>query len=186
MRIFTEKARGRNARAAVDSRRRLRHGHTRAGSRLRALVCRRNRLRHGRAGLQKSLYAPFPAALEDCYLALLWLKENGEKYGMRRDKIFVGGNSAGGGMTAALTLYARDKGEVNIAFQMPLYPMLDDRPTKLQRTTTLRSGTQNRTSPRGSCISATTTVRTGSRNTPRPRARRTFPVCRRRSRSLAV
>ena len=53
---------------------------------------------------KKSLYAPFPAALEDCYLALLWLKENGEKYGMRRDKIFVGGNSAGGGMTAALTL----------------------------------------------------------------------------------
>lgn len=81
----------------------------------------------------KSLYAPFPAALEDCYLALLWLKENGEKYGMRRDKIFVGGNSAGGGMTAALTLYARDRGEVNIAFQMPLYPMLDDRPTETSK-----------------------------------------------------
>ena len=82
---------------------------------------------------KKSLYAPFPAALEDCYLALLWLKENGEKYGMRRDKIFVGGNSAGGGMTAALTLYARDRGEVNIAFQMPLYPMLDDRPTETSK-----------------------------------------------------
>ena len=82
---------------------------------------------------KKSLYAPFPAALEDCYLALLWLKENGEKYGMRRDKIFVGGNSAGGGMTAALTLYARDRGEVNIAFQMPLYPMLDDRDTETSR-----------------------------------------------------
>lgn len=52
---------------------------------------------------------------------------------MRRDKIFVGGNSAGGGMTAALTLYARDRGEVNIAFQMPLYPMLDDRPTKTSK-----------------------------------------------------
>lgn len=82
---------------------------------------------------KKSLYVPFPAALEDCYLALLWLKENGEKYGMRRDKIFVGGNSAGGGMTAALTLYARDRGEVNIAFQMPLYPMLDDRPTETSK-----------------------------------------------------
>lgn len=52
---------------------------------------------------------------------------------MRRDKIFVGGNSAGGGMTAALTLYARDRGEVNIAFQMPLYPMLDDRPTETSK-----------------------------------------------------
>ena len=129
---------------------------------------------------KKSLYAPFPAALEDCYLALLWLKENGEKYGMRRDKIFVGGNSAGGGMTAALTLYARDRGEVNIAFQMPLYPMLDARP-RLQKTTTRPSGTRSRTSPRGSSIWAATTARTESRNTPRPRARRTFPVCRRRS-----
>jgi len=31
------------------------------------------------------------------------------------------------GSTAAVCLYARDKGEVNIAFQLPLYPMLDDR-----------------------------------------------------------
>lgn len=130
---------------------------------------------------KKSLYAPFPAALEDCYLALLWLKENGKKYGMRRDKIFVGGNSAGGGMTAALTLYARDKGEVNIAFQMPLYPISTTARPRLQKTTTRRSGTQNRTSPRGSCISATTTARTGSRNTPHPRARPIFPVCRRHS-----
>ncbi|MGN0545474.1 MAG: alpha/beta hydrolase [Acutalibacteraceae bacterium] len=82
---------------------------------------------------KKSLYAPFPAALDDCYLALLWLKNNGERYGMSPDKIFVGGNSAGGGLTAALTIYARDKGEVNVAFQMPLYPMLDDRPTETSR-----------------------------------------------------
>ena len=39
----------------------------------------------------------------------------------------VGGESAGGGLTAALTLYARVKAEVNIAYQMPLYPMIDDR-----------------------------------------------------------
>src|SRR3546814_17879534 len=35
--------------------------------------------------------------------------------------------SAGGGLTAALTLLARDRGDVNIAFQIPLYPMIDDR-----------------------------------------------------------
>lgn len=74
-----------------------------------------------------SLVAPYPAALNDCYSALLWLKENGEAYGMRSDQIFVGGNSAGGGLCAAVTLMARDKGEINIAFQMPLYPMIDDR-----------------------------------------------------------
>lgn len=71
--------------------------------------------------------APYPAALNDCYAALLWLKDNGADYGMRDDQIFVGGNSAGGGLTAAVSLYARDMNEVSIAFQMPLYPMLDDR-----------------------------------------------------------
>lgn len=74
-----------------------------------------------------STTAPYPAALNDCYLALQWLKDNGSSYGMRSDKIFVGGNSAGGGLCAALSLLARDKGEINIAFQMPLYPMIDDR-----------------------------------------------------------
>ena len=74
-----------------------------------------------------SLDAPYPAALQDCYAALLWLKEHGVEYGMRSDQIMVGGSSAGGGLAAALCLYARDKKEAAIAFQMPLYPMLDDR-----------------------------------------------------------
>lgn len=74
-----------------------------------------------------SLDAPYPAALEDCYTALLWLKQHGGEYGMRDNQIMVGGDSAGGGLTAAISLYARDKNEVAIAFQMPLYPMIDDR-----------------------------------------------------------
>lgn len=74
-----------------------------------------------------SIDAPYPAALEDCYAALLWLKANAGKYGVRTDQLMVGGDSAGGGLAAALSLYARDRGEVAIAFQMPLYPMLDDR-----------------------------------------------------------
>lgn len=74
-----------------------------------------------------STTAPYPAAFNDCYDALLWLKENGKDYGMREDQIFVGGNSAGGGLCAAVVLKARDTGDVSIAFQMPLYPMIDDR-----------------------------------------------------------
>lgn len=74
-----------------------------------------------------SMTAPYPAALNDCYLALKWLKDNGKRYGMRSDQIFVGGDSAGGGLCAAVSLLARDRGDVNIAFQMPLYPMIDDR-----------------------------------------------------------
>ncbi|MFQ9802289.1 MAG: alpha/beta hydrolase [Clostridia bacterium] len=67
------------------------------------------------------------AALEDCYTALMWLKENAALYDICPNQLMVGGDSAGGGLTAALTIYARDKREVAIAFQMPLYPMLDDR-----------------------------------------------------------
>ena len=76
-----------------------------------------------------SVKAPYPAALEDSYNSLLWMKNHTKELGIRNNQLIVGGDSAGGGLTAALTIYARDKGEVSIAFQMPLYPMLDDRMT---------------------------------------------------------
>ncbi|MEC0195843.1 alpha/beta hydrolase fold domain-containing protein [Paenibacillus sp. FSL F4-0087] len=47
------------------------------------------------------------------------MKSHVKELGNREDQLMVGGESAGGGLTATLTLYARDKGEVNIAFQMP-------------------------------------------------------------------
>ena len=72
---------------------------------------------------------PYPAGLNDCYASLLYLKEHAAELGVRDDQIMVGGESAGGGMAAALCMLARDRGEVNIAFQMPIYPMLDDRDT---------------------------------------------------------
>ena len=74
-----------------------------------------------------SMEAPYPAALDDCYAALCWMRAHAEEYGARTDQLFVAGGSAGGGLTAALTLYARDKGEIAVAFQMPWYPMIDDR-----------------------------------------------------------
>ncbi len=77
--------------------------------------------------------APYPAALEDCYAALLYLKTNAQKLGCNPDQLMVGGESAGGGLTAALCMYARDKGTVKIAYQMPLYPMIDDRDTVSSR-----------------------------------------------------
>ena len=80
-----------------------------------------------------SLEAPYPAALEDCHSALCWLKNHSQELGINDSQIMVGGESAGGGLTAALCMYARDKGTVNIAYQMPLYPMLDDRDTDSSR-----------------------------------------------------
>ncbi len=76
-----------------------------------------------------SVEAPYPAALHDAYDALLWMKEHAAELGIDDHRLIVGGESAGGGLAAALCLYARDRGEVAIAFQMPLYPMLDDRMT---------------------------------------------------------
>ena len=74
-----------------------------------------------------SIEKPYPAALEDCYETLYWMKENAKKLKINSEQLFIGGESAGGGLAIATTLYARDKKEVNIAFQMPLYPMIDDR-----------------------------------------------------------
>ena len=76
---------------------------------------------------------PYPAALEDCYAALLYLKKHAQELRINKNQIMVGGESAGGGLTAALCMYARDKGEVNIAFQMPLYPMIDNEDTEASR-----------------------------------------------------
>ena len=69
---------------------------------------------------------PFPAALDDCYTALLWMAENCGSLGIRPDRLIVGGESAGGGLAAAVCMRARDEKSVEIACQLPLYPMLDN------------------------------------------------------------
>lgn len=76
---------------------------------------------------------PWPAGLEDARAALRWLRDHTEELGVRRDQLMLGGESAGGGMTSALCMLERDCGEVNLAFQLPLYPMLDDRDTPSSR-----------------------------------------------------
>lgn len=75
---------------------------------------------------RKAYTKPYPAGLNDCYDTLLWAIENADNLGVDPSKIIVAGHSAGGGLTAALTLKARDAGEFDIAFQMPIYPMIDD------------------------------------------------------------
>ena len=70
---------------------------------------------------------PSPAAVEDAYAALRWLVAHAGERGIDPARIAIGGASAGGGLTAALALYAHDRGEVRPAFQLLVYPMLDDR-----------------------------------------------------------
>ena len=80
-----------------------------------------------------STTAPYPAALMDCRAALQYLWEHAEELGVDRQRIVVGGESAGGGLTAALCLYERDKGSIPIAMQIPLYPMIDCEDTESSR-----------------------------------------------------
>lgn len=69
----------------------------------------------------------FPGSLEDCYAALVWVAANAADLGVDPMRIGVMGESAGGGLAAALALLARDRGEISLAFQHLVYPMLDDR-----------------------------------------------------------
>ena len=69
----------------------------------------------------------YPAGLDDCYAALCWLHENAESLGVDPSRIVVAGESAGGGLAAAVTLRARDFDGPPIAFQFLFVPELDDR-----------------------------------------------------------
>ena len=75
---------------------------------------------------RNALVKPYPAAFDDCYMTLLWMRDNADELGVDKAKFMIAGHSAGGGLTAAVTLKARDTGDVNVAFQMPFYPMIDD------------------------------------------------------------
>ncbi|KWI60658.1 alpha/beta hydrolase [Burkholderia pseudomultivorans] len=70
---------------------------------------------------------PFPGAIEDAYAALAWTFRHADALGIDSSRIGVAGESAGGGLAAALALIARDRGEYALAFQHLMYPMLDDR-----------------------------------------------------------
>ena len=68
---------------------------------------------------------PHPAQAEDCYAGLVWMANNAAELGFDPDRLAVYGGSAGGGLTIAVVLLARDRGFPAIRFQMPIYPMID-------------------------------------------------------------
>lgn len=88
---------------------------------------------------------PFPAGLDDCYTALAWMHERADELGIDPTRVAIGGDSAGGGLAAALAQMAHDRGGPAVCFQLLQYPMLDDR-TALRRDVDglLWSNTSNR------------------------------------------
>ncbi|KAK4996335.1 hypothetical protein LTR66_004036 [Elasticomyces elasticus] len=71
---------------------------------------------------------PYPTPLEDCWASLLWLQSQAERFNIDPGRIAIMGESAGGGLAAALALVARDRGlSPRLAKQILIYPMLDDR-----------------------------------------------------------
>lgn len=71
--------------------------------------------------------APYPAALNDCLATLKWVHANADTLGLDPARIVIGGESAGGGLAAALALLARDQTDIHLAGQILIYPMLDNR-----------------------------------------------------------
>lgn len=70
---------------------------------------------------------PAPAALDDCYAVLRWMIDNADEQMIDPDRVAIGGASAGGGLAAGVTLLAHDREQIRPAFQLLVYPMIDDR-----------------------------------------------------------
>jgi acetyl esterase/lipase len=70
---------------------------------------------------------PFPGPVEDCFSALQWIHREAGTLGVDTSRVAVAGESAGGGLAAALCLLARDRGGPAVSQSLLVYPMLDDR-----------------------------------------------------------
>jgi acetyl esterase/lipase len=71
--------------------------------------------------------APHPAQIDDALVALAWMHDSAEAFGWDVERIGIGGDSAGGGLTAGTVLKNRDTVQLPLACQLLVYPMLDDR-----------------------------------------------------------
>ncbi|WP_089934687.1 alpha/beta hydrolase [Candidatus Entotheonella palauensis] len=69
----------------------------------------------------------FPAAPEDCYAALQWVGANADAINGDPARVAIGGDSAGGNLTAVVAQMSRDRGGVSPIYQLLVYPVTDHR-----------------------------------------------------------
>jgi acetyl esterase/lipase len=91
---------------------------------------------------------PYPAPLDDVYAVLSWVSEAGSGLGLDAERVVIGGVSAGGGLAAAATLLARDRGGPRLIGQLLACPMLDDRNDSLSAKQMAGIGAWDRTANR--------------------------------------
>lgn len=77
---------------------------------------------------------PDPYPVEDCYAALVWTAEHAQELGIDPARFIIAGASAGGGLAAGVALLARDRSGPELAGQVLIYPMLDDRDATVSTT----------------------------------------------------
>ncbi|WKG05900.1 alpha/beta hydrolase [Mycolicibacterium sp. HK-90] len=70
---------------------------------------------------------PYPAAVEDAWAATEWVAANAAELGGDPTRLVVAGDSAGGNLAAVVAMTARDRGGPAIAFQVLIYPVVDQR-----------------------------------------------------------
>jgi acetyl esterase len=68
---------------------------------------------------------PFPAGLDDCETVARWALTHTERFGLPASAVMVAGESAGGTMTAGVTLRLQAADDVGLAGQVLIYPALD-------------------------------------------------------------
>ncbi|MGD9792512.1 MAG: alpha/beta hydrolase [Acidimicrobiia bacterium] len=67
----------------------------------------------------------YPVPGRDCYQALCWIVDNASTLGVDVDRVAIGGASAGGALSAAVALMARDEGGPPIAAQVLEIPVIE-------------------------------------------------------------
>jgi acetyl esterase len=70
---------------------------------------------------------PFPAAVEDSYEASTWVATHAAEFGGDPSRVAIVGDSAGGNLATVVALLARDRGGLDLAFQVLMFPATDFR-----------------------------------------------------------